>query len=173
MFTQNLAGSALSALAPIITELVPMKTKESRKMLENLWDAAQLLAEVHHSQTVARRACILPSVSKQMADQLAKRKADKYLFGDNLGERIKEIKMISKIGQDIKIQPPKTSSISQNPLNWKDPLGSQKSAMQSSYKQRLQQLRKPTTAEATKKPYYPKSSRYRDQARYRDRHRYH
>lgn len=172
MFTQNLAGSALSALAPVITELVPMKTKESRKILESLWDVAQLVAEIHHSQTVARRACILPSVSKQMAEQLAKRKTDKYLFGENLGERIKEIKMISKIGQDIKIQPSKMSSNSQNPSNWKGPLGSQKSATQSGYKQRPQQSRKPTTSESTKKPYYPRSSRYRDQARYRDKPRY-
>ncbi|RLU18394.1 hypothetical protein DMN91_008751 [Ooceraea biroi] len=73
-FTQNLAGSALLALAPVITDLVSRKTAGSRKMLENLWDAAQLLAEIQHSQTIARKAYILPSVSKQIAEQWVKRK---------------------------------------------------------------------------------------------------
>ncbi|EZA52647.1 hypothetical protein X777_08538 [Ooceraea biroi] len=107
-FTQNLAGSALLALAPVITDLVSRKTAGSRKMLENLWDAAQLLAEIQHSQTIARKAYILPSVSKQIAEQWVKRKVDKYLFGENLGDRIKEIKMINKLGQEIKLQPAKT-----------------------------------------------------------------
>lgn len=49
-FSQNLAGSALSALAPVISELLQTKTKKSKKMLENVWDAAKLLAEIHHSQ---------------------------------------------------------------------------------------------------------------------------
>jgi len=38
MVTQNLAGSALSALVPVITNLVSIKTKEAKKTLENLWD---------------------------------------------------------------------------------------------------------------------------------------
>ncbi|KMQ91452.1 reverse transcriptase and recombinase [Lasius niger] len=161
-FTQNLTGPALSALAPIITDLISMRTIESRKMLENLWDGAQLLAEIHHSQTIARRACILPSVSKQMAEQLTKRRADKYLFGKNLGERIKEIKLINRLGQDIKIQPAKTISTVPNPSNWKSPLVSQKSATQSGYKQRPHQSRKLTATESSRKSSYPRSSYYRD-----------
>jgi len=45
-----------------------------------------------------------------MAEQLLQRKADKYLFGKNLSEKIKEVKMINKLGQDIKIEPLKTTS---------------------------------------------------------------
>lgn len=136
-FAQKLAGSALSALAPVITDLVAGKSSESKRKLENLWDAAQLLAELHYSQTIARRACILPSVSKQMAEQLLQRKADKYLFGKNLCEKIKEVKMINKLGQDIKIQPPKTTTNLPSSTNWKGPLVSQKSATQSGPKQRV------------------------------------
>ncbi|XP_011860134.1 PREDICTED: uncharacterized protein LOC105557495 [Vollenhovia emeryi] len=169
-FTQNLAGAALSTLVPVIIDLVPMKSKESKRRLENLWDAAQLLAEIHHSQTIARRACILPSVSKQMADQLMKREADKYLFGENLGERIKEIKMINKLGQDMKIQPKTTPNL-QSSSNWKGPLVSLKSPTQSGPKYRPEQSRRPAASESTRKS-YPKSSSYRDRARYRDKSRH-
>lgn len=171
-FTQKLAGSALSALAPVITDLVPMKSAEAKRRLEKLWDAAQLLAEIHHSQTIARRACILPSVSKQMAEQLLQRKADKYLFGENLCEKIKEVKMINKIGQDIKIQPQKTISNTPSSSNWKGPLVSQKSTTQSGPRYRPQQPRKSTASDSTKKS-YPRSNYYRDRSRYRDRARHH
>lgn len=163
-FTQNLAGSALTALAPVISEIVALKTTESRKMLEK-WDAARLVAELHHSQTVARKACILPSVSKQIAERLSKNKTTKYLFGDDLGEKIKEIKMINKMGQDIKLQTPRTLSntLTSNPSNWRGPSTSQRSATQTGRKAlRPQQLRKPTSTTVTTLP--RKSSHYRAQA---------
>ncbi|XP_034945012.1 uncharacterized protein [Chelonus insularis] len=63
--TQMLAGSALAALAPVIESLATLKDSDSIKRLEQVWDAAELLIEIHKSQTVARRACILPTLSKQ------------------------------------------------------------------------------------------------------------
>ncbi|CAD6227234.1 GSCOCG00006045001-RA-CDS [Cotesia congregata] len=42
-----------------------------------------MLIEIHRSQTVARKACILPNLSKQWASTLEKRVTDNYLFGDN------------------------------------------------------------------------------------------
>lgn len=160
----------ISALAPVISELLSTKTKEAKEMLGNLWDVAQLLAEVHHSQTIARRACILPSVSKQMSEQLTKRKLDKYLFGENLCERIKEIKMINKIGQEMKSQPPKVIT-TQKASNWKGPSVPQKSATQAGYKQHSQQPRKPTSKElsSTRRSSYPRSNQFRAQA-HRPRH---
>lgn len=134
-------------------------------MLENLWDAAKLIAEIHRSQTTARRACILPSVSKQMTEHLTKKKTDKFLFGENLGERIKKIKMINKMGQDIRTQPSKLPYNPSNSSNWKGPFVPQKSTTQSGPKQRPYNPRKSTTAESSKKPNYPRSDRSQAQRR--------
>ncbi|CAD6241384.1 GSCOCG00002711001-RA-CDS, partial [Cotesia congregata] len=49
--TQKLAGSALAALAPAIESLAPLRDAESMKRLEQIWDAAKLLIEIHRSQT--------------------------------------------------------------------------------------------------------------------------
>ncbi|XP_068990421.1 uncharacterized protein [Neodiprion pinetum] len=68
--TQKLAGSSLSALAPAITLLLENETVDSKTILTNIWDAAKILAELHHSQSVARRAYILPSLTKQVASSL-------------------------------------------------------------------------------------------------------
>ncbi|XP_046417420.1 uncharacterized protein LOC124178226 [Neodiprion fabricii] len=54
--TQKLAGSSLSALAPAITLLLENETVDSKTILTNIWDAAKILAELHHSQSVARQA---------------------------------------------------------------------------------------------------------------------
>ncbi|XP_034944884.1 uncharacterized protein [Chelonus insularis] len=105
--TQMLAGSALVALAPVIESLATLKDSDSIKRLEQVWDAAKLLIEIHKSQTVARRACILPTLSKQWATALEKREPDNFLFGEKLTEKVKEIKAMEKVGEEMKPTPPK------------------------------------------------------------------
>ncbi|XP_046587871.1 uncharacterized protein LOC124293019, partial [Neodiprion lecontei] len=104
--TQNLAGSALSALSLVIDPLLTKKREEIdiKKMLENLWESSQILIELYRGQTIARKACILPSLNKQTAALLGKTETGELLFGDKLGEKIKESKVIDKIGTDIKSQ---------------------------------------------------------------------
>lgn len=91
-WTQQLAGSVLSALALVVQSLAPSKDSDRIGMLEKVWDATKLLVKIHRSQTVARKACILPTLSKQWASTLEKRTTDKFLFGDKLPEKVKEIK---------------------------------------------------------------------------------
>ncbi|XP_074105380.1 uncharacterized protein LOC141531442 [Cotesia typhae] len=104
--TQNLAGSTLSALSLVIDLLLTKKREEIdiKKMLENLWESSQILIDLYRGQTIARRACILPSLNKQTAALLEKTETSELLFGDKLGEKIKESKIIDKIGTDIKSQ---------------------------------------------------------------------
>ncbi|XP_057325663.1 uncharacterized protein LOC130667824 [Microplitis mediator] len=135
--TQNLAGSALSAIGKVIDPLLNSKQELNRKkMLEDLWEASQLLTELHRGQTVARRSCIIPSLNKQVAELLEKTEADSLLFGDKLNEKIKEAKSMEKIGQEIKSQ----ASTKKSPLslNSKSSTAS-RVATQSSYKPKYQQ----------------------------------
>lgn len=105
--TQNLAGSALSAIGKVIEPLLdPKKEKMDQKTtLSHLWDVAQLVTEIHHSQTSARRAYIMPSTNKQVSTVLEKTVPDSYLFGEKLAEKIKEAKALTKVGQEMKTQP--------------------------------------------------------------------
>lgn len=61
--TQNLMSTALATLVPIITILVASNTENSKKALSGAWNSARILATIDRSQTVARRACILLSLS--------------------------------------------------------------------------------------------------------------
>lgn len=123
--TQNLAGSALSALSLVIDPLLKReRSLEPKKMLEHLWNTSQLLTEIHRGQTVARKACIVPSLEKPIASMLEKVETDKFLFGDKLGEKIKESKLVSKISQEIKIQSHKKTGTSSGNLNSSGPSAS-------------------------------------------------
>ncbi|KAH0549482.1 hypothetical protein KQX54_009603 [Cotesia glomerata] len=62
-WTQKLAGSDLLALSPVIESLATSKAPEDVKRLDNVWAASKMLIEIHRSQTVARKACILPNLS--------------------------------------------------------------------------------------------------------------
>lgn len=71
---QNLAGSALAALGTVIDPLLVQKKENWNltKILEGLWEASQLLTEIHRGQTLARKTCIIPSLTKQVANVLEK-----------------------------------------------------------------------------------------------------
>lgn len=157
VITQNLVGTALSALAPAITALIEMKSEDANKVLGDVWNAARVMAEIHRSQTAARLACILPSLTKSFAEALSKREADKSLFGEHLSEKIAQMKTCDKLGQEIKMQPPKKPHT--NPLNWRSSSAPQKSTSQTSYK--IKPPAKASAPKRTAKPSsYPKSSQY-------------
>lgn len=99
--TQKLAGSALAALAPVIESLAPLRDSNHVKNLEQVWNAVKLLIEIHRSQTVARKACILPTLSKHWATVLEERVTDDYLLGEKLVDKVKEIKAIGKVWSTI------------------------------------------------------------------------
>lgn len=123
--TQNLTGSALSTLSLVVDPLLRRELSfKPKRMLEHLWNTSQLLTEMHRGQTVARKACIVPSLEKPIASMLEKVEMNKFLFGDKLGEKIKESKLVSKISQEIKIQPHKETGTSSGNLNSSGPSAS-------------------------------------------------
>ncbi|CAD6208818.1 GSCOCG00003625001-RA-CDS, partial [Cotesia congregata] len=163
--TQKLAGSALSALAPVIESLVPSKEPENVGRLEKVWDAAKLLIEIHRSQTVARKACILPTLSKQWATALEKRTTDSYLFGEKLVDKVKEIKAIGKVGDEMKPSLPKKIFAPPNPLNWKSSSSQKKPVSQASGKISIPK-KPPTSKFQSKQSTYPKVSIFAGRLRY-------
>ena len=121
--TERLAGSALSALGSAMNLLLE-KTEEQldvMKLFELLSDAGQLITDLHHTETVARRAFIAPGFSKSVKTILDKTDRGKFLLGDNITEKINEASSLEKLVKTIKPStiPRKAYNKNSNSLNSK------------------------------------------------------
>lgn len=126
--SQCLIGSALSALGSAITMLLYDKKEvvDRDDLLRLLCDTGKLMTQLHHKESLARKAYILPNLEKKAKTVLAKTETDKFLFGENLSEKLKSARALEKTALDLKLQPPKTGSQKGpfkkvNAVNWKSP----------------------------------------------------
>ncbi|XP_066584838.1 uncharacterized protein [Prorops nasuta] len=104
MEVQQLAGSALIAIGAVLKNVLEEKDGiDKLGLIEGLTDAGKMLANLHNSQTKARKAFILPVMNKNFREILEKTKTDEFLFGKSLSEKLKEIKPVEKVVQNIKV----------------------------------------------------------------------
>lgn len=109
---QNLAEAALNALGAVLTAFMEEKNDIDRMdCLAKLNDASKLIVESMHSQTKSRRALILAGVEKNIRGILESSKPDKALFGEKLGEKIKENQNLEKVANALKKQPNQSSRV--------------------------------------------------------------
>lgn len=120
--SQNLTGSAMVALGLGITCILNEKEEIDKDvLLKYLVDAGKLLAQVHHHEATSRKATILPGIEKNMKAVLENSKMDVYLFGKDLGDKIKSEKILEKTASDLKVKPaPKNPLKQQNNLNYRN-----------------------------------------------------
>lgn len=127
MTKQKQLGTAIAAINQAIELLI---SKESHaKILKPVSDACRLLCDIHHDNTNTRRGFVISSINADMKETISEAKRDKYLFGENLSEKLKTAKSIKKSGTDLKQQRNEKSvfnknnfvKTSKNPsrLNWK------------------------------------------------------
>lgn len=69
-------------------------------LLEKLTNAGQLLSQLHFQISSTSKSFIAPV--KPIKELLHKTKPGALLFGDKLGEKIKTVKAMEKIGKEIK-----------------------------------------------------------------------
>ena len=72
------------------------------------------MTEVHHQATKPREGFIHPSLDKNAKIILEKAKADDYLFGANLSNKLKTVKSIEKVGLTLKSPPFSAGSLQRN-----------------------------------------------------------
>ena len=114
---QNAIASALMAVASVTSTLITeTESVDPVQLVENLIDAIQILADVYHKQTVARRTMVTPGFNKTVKEILEKPKPDEYLFGNDLVFKLKQAKAIEKLTADAKQQ--STSSGTQSTKNY-------------------------------------------------------
>ncbi|XP_015126959.1 uncharacterized protein LOC107048333 [Diachasma alloeum] len=111
--SQNLTGSALVALGTAISDLLQNEEVDKLDLLQKLCDAGKLMTQIHRGFSSTRRAFISPSLNKQVRDVLEATSPDHQLYGSNLSEKVKEVKTLSKLSQDLKVTPalPKKNSL--------------------------------------------------------------
>ncbi|XP_060807715.1 uncharacterized protein LOC132903429 [Amyelois transitella] len=100
---QKDVGVAISALATA-TELVisNVNAESKQSILKPISDACRILCDIHHSQTRLRRNYVINSINTELKETLLETSRDKYLFGENLTDKLKTAKTIQRSGETLK-----------------------------------------------------------------------
>lgn len=136
--SQNIIGTALSALGSILSEMLsnPEESAGNMERIEKLGDIGKLLTHLHRAEAATRKAFILPGLAKDVRAVLEGTTSSVFLLGDNVGEKVKEAKLIQKASLDMK--PPQPAKKAPNKpsgnLNWKGSTSYQAPSNQSTHK---------------------------------------
>lgn len=100
MCVQNQIGTGLTALGQAISDLNSKaelkEDKEVVDILENLNEAAAILLDAGNNITKNRQASMLPELKKGARSAVADCKFDEFLYGNDFGDKVKNIKFFAK-----------------------------------------------------------------------------
>ncbi|KAL4705170.1 hypothetical protein ACJJTC_007916 [Scirpophaga incertulas] len=140
---QNNLGVGIAGLTALISNLMEAKHIDNLDLIKKLSEVGQLLLDLHYENTVNRRMLITPTLDKNFLSMTQDVKRDSYLFGENLGDKIKASKAAEKSGLQIRnnrnIGPQASGSKKYVPQgNWRGPprQQSQQAVRQGGNKQR-------------------------------------
>ncbi|XP_015125107.2 uncharacterized protein LOC107046899 [Diachasma alloeum] len=105
--TQNCVGTAIITLSAAIS--MGMNNAEDidyAQLMKYLWDTGKLLCDTYHQQSIARKSFITPILDKEIKPTLDASISDKWLYGENLTDQVKDVKEIEKASASLK-PPPK------------------------------------------------------------------
>nr|CAI5845452.1 unnamed protein product [Callosobruchus analis] len=89
---QSQVGACLSALGKALNLLLQDEEKEDSKhlqLIELLNNTARMLADVHYQESESRKNILSVNLKRDLLAILTDSNADGWLFGENLGERVK------------------------------------------------------------------------------------
>ncbi|KAJ8913813.1 hypothetical protein NQ315_002719 [Exocentrus adspersus] len=108
---QTQVGHGIAALGQGLNTLLEdqenIPAEMRQKLLSPLWDAGRIFADLFYNFTQTRRILITPLLSKAVKEVAEKTTPEKFLFGDQFGDKIKSAKMLEKVGKELL---PQTSS---------------------------------------------------------------
>lgn len=100
-FSQNQLGLGIAGLVNLTKDLIQSDLSKL-EIIKKLSEVAQILLDLHYEETLNRRKLLLPLLDKSFWNTTHGVKRETFLFGDKLGETIKNSKDIEKSGQQIK-----------------------------------------------------------------------
>ncbi|XP_028172204.1 uncharacterized protein LOC114361403 [Ostrinia furnacalis] len=114
MQKQNQIGVALAALSQV-SEMILRNETSKQALLQPLSDACRILCDSHNVETKTRRSILMSSINTSLRDTLSNANRDKYLFGEDLAEKLKVAKTVQKTGESLlKTNPVASSSKTMN-----------------------------------------------------------
>lgn len=118
--SQNQLGLGVAGLANLASSLINEELGKV-EILKKLSEVTQIFLDLHYENTKTRRKLVMSSLDKKFNTAVADVKRDSYLFGTNLGEKIKATKTAEKSGLQIKRRDTNLPSTSRQQGNWKGP----------------------------------------------------
>lgn len=99
---QSQIGGALSAVGQLLTSFLQEEGGGNFQYIKLASDAAKLLLDFHHQQSITRRELITINLRKEFKETLTCEPAAGWLFGEKLGDRIKAAKELERSSLDLK-----------------------------------------------------------------------
>lgn len=112
---QTQAGAALTALGLSLNHLLAQEPQPGNlQLVEHIGDAGKLIADIFNDFSKSRRALLSNARPENIKDIMLASPAGEWLFGADLGERLKTSKNLERASQDLAGPSPKTLTRSMN-----------------------------------------------------------
>lgn len=103
---QSQIGKTLTPLGRTTNLLLAEGEADRKGLLADITDASRLLAHTFFVCSQVRRSLLLPSFDKPVKDLVESTGSTTLLFGEeDLGERLRQLKFIFKVGKDLQVAP--------------------------------------------------------------------
>lgn len=112
---QSLIGGVVAIVADVVSSLLISDPEGNKAIASRLFDAAILAAAGYNNFLQARRAFAEPGLAKDIKEVLHNSEPGKFLYGDNLGERVQQSRSLAKVSATLKDgRPPQPQQQSKN-----------------------------------------------------------
>ncbi|KAI5646384.1 hypothetical protein NE865_01846 [Phthorimaea operculella] len=106
---QNHLGLGIAALTNLMSALIE-GDMEKTNIIKKISETGQILLDLHFQNTLSRRKLTSYCLGKNFHNIVDNVKRDSFLFGENLGDKIKASKTAEKSGLQIKATEPQPST---------------------------------------------------------------
>ncbi|XP_070518817.1 uncharacterized protein [Cardiocondyla obscurior] len=96
--TQNCVGTAITSLGTAVSMILdpPEEGIDEDTLTNYISHAGQILTDVFHQQSITRKSFITPQLNKNVKLVVENIFSDEWLYGDDLKEKVKDVKEIEK-----------------------------------------------------------------------------
>ncbi|XP_047021797.1 uncharacterized protein LOC124635322 [Helicoverpa zea] len=160
---QNHLGRGIAGLTNLTCSIIDGDT-DKIQLLKKISDINKILLDLHYENTKTRRKLVITSLDKKFTQLITDVKRDTYLFGANLGEKIKASKTAERSGLQIKRSDhAPTSRKFPQQGNWRGPPRSQgqQARRQGGQRPRFQVQTNKRPTSATHRQTQPSKTNYR------------
>lgn len=114
---------AIAALTQTLDKMVSRKDSQTSDFLKPISDACRVLCDMHYYETETRKKFVISSTNSGLKDALSNSVTDKFLFGENMSEKLKTAKTVQRSGEELKSvlrhQNQKNSTYNKSRVNYK------------------------------------------------------